>query len=85
MQISQSEIGTIMSIVAFSKAPAAANLYAFINPPTPSLVPPKYLTTTTKTLVKSYFSICFKIGGPDELLGSPSSELRLIKMSLSII
>ena len=42
------------SILLFCIASRAAFLYAFINPGIPSLVPPKYLTTTIKQFVKSF-------------------------------
>ena len=57
-------------------ASAAALRYAFINPGIPSLVPPKYLITTIKILVRLFDCIWPNIGGPDEFDGSPSSLQR---------
>ena len=47
--------------------------YALVKPPAPSLIPPKYLTTTAKILVIFSFSKTFRIGIPAVPLGSLSS------------
>ena len=64
-------IGTIVFCLRFS---LALRLYALTSPPAPSLIPPKYLTTTHTIFVKLFFLKQSKIGIPDVPLGSPSSS-----------
>ncbi len=63
-------------ISAFASASAVDVLYALIRPGMPSFMPPKYLTTTTRTSLRPYESICPRTGLPDEPEGSPSSFAR---------
>ena len=67
-------------IFAILTAPLVDELYALTRPPAPSLIPPKYLVTTAKTLVNSFFCKTSKITTPAVWLGSPSSEafIRLV-------
>ena len=68
-------------IVPSSIAYAAAVLYASINPPTPSFVPPKYRTTTTSTFVREFDLSTPRIGGPAVFDGSPSSFVLYLDAS----
>ena len=68
----------VNSIISFSFMALAVHLvYALIKPLVPSFIPPKYLTTSIKILVKLLASITFKIGIPAVPDGSPSSDTFL--------
>ena len=58
-----------------SKTSLALLAYARTKPPAPSLIPPKYLTTTIKTFSNPNCLIISKIGIPAVPAGSPSSLL----------
>ena len=67
----------IFSIIwALVIASAVDSLYARIKPGTPSLIPPKYLTTTIRISLSSAERICPNIGLPAVEDGSPSSLKR---------
>ena len=64
------------TICAFASASAVEVLYALMSPGIPSFMPPKYLTTTTRTSLRPHESICPSTGRPDDPDGSPSSLAR---------
>ena len=60
--------------LAFFKASITEFEYALTRPPAPSLIPPKYLTTTARIWLQLFSSNTCKIGIPAVPPGSPSSE-----------
>ena len=71
---SRNLLEAVFSIVtALSRASAVDVRYARTSPGIPSLIPPKYLVTTTRTSLSPRESICPRMGLPEDPDGSPSS------------